>query len=305
MRCTRHDPFTESSELALDVVSIQALDQASNRSQWVTIPHFLFACAPSSLLQGQYPQAVQGVAGLGHTTVALPIQLASSFGFRPQFSLCLSSPRRKTVGFFRKPSVQVQPRTYNPSNHRCARRVLHTGKISEDQQPNCPFNTFSLNNQGFGGTLISTTTPYTVLEHSVFKTFTEFFANQLTGVPQVEAIPPFGLCFDANILPPTRVGTPNIDFVMQNKNVTWTFLGVDALVRVRPNVSCLAVVDGGSNPGAAITIGAYQLEGNFVHFDLLRSRVGFYRSRLSQLFRCSNFNFTGAHLALEADATAE
>ncbi|KAL0429512.1 UNVERIFIED_CONTAM: Basic 7S globulin [Sesamum radiatum] len=306
------NPFTYRrtiSEVALDVVSIQAIDQASNRSQWVTVPHFLFACAPSSLLQGHYPQAVQGVAGLGHTAVALPIQLASNFGFRPQFSLCLSSSTTEDGAvFFGNLPSEVQPRTltYTPVTIGAQGEYYILVKSVRINNQTVPFNTSLLSRtRGFGGTQISTTTPYTVLEHSVFKTFTEFFAEQLAGVPQVEAVPPFGLCFDANILPPTRVGTPNIDFVMQNKNVTWTFLGVDALVRVRRNVSCLAVVDGGSDPGAAITIGAYQLEGNFVHFDLLRSRVGFYPSRLSQLFRCSNFNFTGARLALEVDAAGE
>ncbi|KAK4414232.1 Basic 7S globulin [Sesamum alatum] len=306
------NPFTERqtiSELAQDVVSIPAIDQASNPSQWVTIPHFLFACAPSSLLRGQYPQSVQGVAALGHTAVALPMQLASNFGFQPQFSLCLSSSTTEDGGvFFGSLPSKVQPRAlaYTPVSVGGQGVYYILVKSVKINNKRVPFNTSLISTtRGFKGTLISTTTPYSALEHSVFKIFTQFFADQLAGVPQVEAIPPFGLCFDANILPPTRVGTPNIDFVMQNKNVTWTFLGVDALVRVRPNVSCLAFVDAGSDPGAAITIGAYQLEDNFVHFDLSRSRVGFYKSRLSQPFRCSNFNFTGARLAMEVDATGE
>ncbi|KAI3472314.1 hypothetical protein Pfo_031272 [Paulownia fortunei] len=265
------NPLTQKnviSELAEDVVSIRSIDQASNPSQWATIPQFLFACAPSSLLQGPLPQG-----------------LASHFGFRPQFALCLSSSTTNNGGiFFGNLPSKVPPGVivYTPLT------------IGAQGEYFILLRSIKINNQTRRwGTMISTTKPYTVLEHSVFKTFTQFFADQLVAVPQVEAISPFGLCFNASILPPTRGDPPNIDFVLQNRNV------------MRPNVSCLAFVDGGSNARAAITIGAYQLEDNFIHFDLLRSRVGFIRSRLSQPFKCSNFNFTSAELTLEFDAMGD
>ncbi|KAL2490507.1 Eukaryotic aspartyl protease family protein [Abeliophyllum distichum] len=290
-------------ELAQDIVSIQSF-QGSNTARIATIPNFLFACAPSSLLQGPFPKSVQGVAGLGHAPVALPLQLASHFGFPPQFALCLASSNN-TNGNILFGNVPFKLATGGDISQSMAYTPLSIGPQAEYfilvksikiNNKTVPFNTSLLSStRGFGGTMISTTTPYTVLEHSIFTTFARFFVEQFVGVPQVESVPPFGLCFNSHILPPTRVGGyPNIDFVMQNRNVSWTILGVDSLVNARPNVSCLAFVDGGLNTRAPIVIGAYQLEDHFLHFDLSNSKVGFSSSRLSHPVNCANFNVTSA-----------
>ncbi|KAI3445273.1 hypothetical protein Pfo_001938, partial [Paulownia fortunei] len=256
------NPLTQKnviSELAEDVVSIRLIDQASNLSQWVTIPQFPFACAPSSLLQGPLPQGVQGIVGLSH----IPIS-------------CLYSWHLILGIFFGNLPSKVPPGVivYTPLT------------IGAQGEYFIPVRSIKINNQTipFNTSLLSRTR---VLEHSIFKMFAQFFTNQLVRVPQVETISPFGLCFNASILPPTR-GDTCYEIFSYNRNVSWTVLGVDALVRVRPNVSCLAF-----------------LEDNFIHFDLLRSRVGFIPSRLSQPFICSNFNFTSAELNLEFDAMGD
>ncbi|KAL7120143.1 hypothetical protein ACP275_02G105400 [Erythranthe tilingii] len=290
------------SELGLDVVSVRAFNGGRGVRRWATDPQFLFACAPSSLLQGPLPQGVRGIAGLGHTPVSLPLQLASHFGFRPEFAMCLSplSTDKGAIFIGNIPS-EVAPKimAYTPLTIGPQGEYFILIRSININNQTVPFNTTLLSKtRGFGGTMISTTIPYTIMEHSVYNTFSQFFAKQLSGVPQVQAVPPFGLCFDSRILPPTRVGAPNIDFVMQNRNVSWRIFGYDALVSARPNVSCLAFVDGGTNTRAGITIGAYQLENNFVHFDLFGSRFGFIPSRLAQPFDCSKFNnfTTGADL---------
>jgi len=285
------------SELAQDVVSIPA---SVNGHQLANISHFIFACAPSSLLQGKPipPAGVQGIGGLGHTPVALPLQLSSRLGFQPQFSMCLGSPVNTNPNggiFFGNVPSNIRPKalSYTPLTIGAQGEYFILIKEITINNKTVPFNTSLLSTtRGFSGTMITTTTPYTVLQHSIYETFARFFANELSGVPQVKAIQPFGLCFNSSLLPPTRVGAPNIDFVMHNRNVTWRVLGYDALVQVRPNVSCLAFVDGGSNTRAPITIGAFQLENNFLHFDLLRSRLGFNPSRLEQPIDCSKLNFS-------------
>ncbi|KAG8391026.1 hypothetical protein BUALT_Bualt01G0145200 [Buddleja alternifolia] len=255
----------------------------------------IFACAPSSLQGG-----VEGIAGFGHTSVALPLQIASHLGFRPQFSMCLGSPRNNNPngGIFFGNVPRPTSLTHTPLTIGAQGEYFILVREIKINNKTVPFNTSLLSTtRGFGGTMMTTTTPYTTLQRSVFKTFTEFFANELVGVPQVE--------YNMLPLPPTRVGTPNIDFVLQNRNVSWRVFGVDALVRVRPNVSCLAFVDGGSNTRAPITIGAYQLENNFLHFDLLRSTLGFIPSRLQQPIDCSNFNFTTDHTLQIMDAIGD
>lgn len=289
---------TATGEVAQDSLSIQSTTQSgSNFGPLVTIPHFLFACSPSSLLQDPFPKNVQGVAGLGHDSVSLPIQLASHFGFPRQFALCLPSSTQKNGAIFFGSSglnvTQTGNLTYTPIIIGSqGEYFIPVRSIRVNNKP-LPLNRSSLittRSRNFGGAMISTTAPYTALEHNIFTAFTQFFAKQSSGVSQVNPISPFGLCFNSNNLSNTNV--PNIDFVMQNKNVTWTIVGTNSVVEARPGVSCLAFVDGGQNPKATIVIGVRQLEDNFVQFDLVRSRLGLSSSLVSRNTSCSNFNFT-------------
>ncbi|KAK6804923.1 hypothetical protein RDI58_002707 [Solanum bulbocastanum] len=289
---------TATSEVAQDSLSIQSITQSgSNFGPFVTIRHFLFACSPSSLLQGPFPNNIQGVAGLAHGSVSLPIQLASHFGFPRQFSLCLPSSSQKNGAIYFGTSglngTHTGNLTYTPIIIGSqGEYFIPVRSIRVNNRP-VPLNHSSListRTRNFGGGMISTTAPYTALEHNIFTTFTQFFANQSSGVSQVNPISPFGLCFNSSNSSSTNV--PNIDFVMQNKNVTWTIVGTNSVVEARPGVSCLAFVDGGQNPKAPIVIGVYQLEDNFVEFDLVRSRLGVSSSLLSRNTSCSNFNFT-------------
>ncbi|XP_009596039.1 gamma conglutin 1-like [Nicotiana tomentosiformis] len=304
---TTTNPLTRQtaiSEIAQDSLSIQSISttQGSNTGPLVTIRHFLFACSPSSLLQGPLPRNVQGVAGLGHDSVSLPIQLASHFGLPRQFALCLPSSSQKNGAIFfgASGSYETQPGldvsrnlTYTPLIIGAqGEYFIPVRSIRVNNKP-VPLNRSSListRSQNFGGAKISTIRPYTVLEHNIFTAFTQFFANQLSGVSRVNPISPFGLCFNSNNLTSTNV--PNIDFVMQNRNVTWTITRANSMVQARPGVSCLAFVDGGENRKNPIVIGVHQLEDNFVQFDLVKSRLGFSSSLLSRNTSCSNFNFT-------------
>ncbi|XP_073273359.1 gamma conglutin 1-like [Primulina huaijiensis] len=293
-------------ELSQDVISIQSIAPDGSRvGQYADIPNFLFTCAPSSLLRGPLPRGVAGVAGLSHNQVSLPIQVATYFGFQPEFALCLSPYTERKGGiFFGNIPSSVRPKTlvYTPLT------------ISEPGEYFIPVRSIQVNNKlitfrstrgrvGFGGALVSTTTPYTSLERSIFKSVSESFADQLSGVPQVKAVPPFSLCFNANQMPPTRVGgIPDIDFVMQNRNVTWKVLGVDAIVHARPGVDCLAFVDAGMNPRTSVVIGANQMEGsNFLHFDLTRSRLGFVHSRFETPVNCTDFKYDSVELDAMGD----
>lgn len=167
--------------------------------------------------------------------------------------------------------------------------------IKINQKP-VPLNTslLTLNKLGFGGTKISSTTPYTVLEQSIYQAVTKFFTSQLPGITQAQPVRPFGVCYDSKKIPSTRVGpkVPNIDFVFTSPNATWTIFGANSMVQARPGVLCLGFVDGGLRPRASIVIGARQLEDNFVQFDLAKSRVGFSSSLLLQRTTCANFNVT-------------
>ncbi|KAH7846977.1 hypothetical protein Vadar_020333 [Vaccinium darrowii] len=260
---------TAIAELAQEVLSIQSTRAGSNPGPSVNFQQFLFACAPSSLLQGPLPKNVQGIAGFGHTPISLPTQLTAHFGLSPKFALCLiSSPVSKGVIFLGNgpykmlPNVDISARaSYTPMTvSPQAEYFIQVSSIKINGKP-LPLNLSATTKQGVGGTtMISTTTPYTSLEHSIFTTFTQFFATQLSAVPQVRpVVQPFGVCFDSTKLSSTRVGlgVPTIDFVMRNDNVAWSFYGANSMVQARPGVACLAFVDGGVNPKASVVIGAH------------------------------------------------
>ncbi|KZV29489.1 basic 7S globulin-like [Dorcoceras hygrometricum] len=267
-------------ELAQDVISIQSIAPDGSRvGPYAHIPDFLFTCAPSSLLRGPLPRGAAGVAGLSQNQVSLPVQVASYFGFQPEFALCLSPyPDRKGGIFFGNIPSSVRPKSL----------VYTQLTISEPGEYFIPVRSIRVNNKlitfkstigrvAFGGALISTTTPYTSLEHSIFESCASNATNTIGGIPDV-------------------------DFVMQNRNVTWKVLGVDAILRARPGVDCLAFVDAGLNPRASIVIGTNQMEGsNFLHFDLARSRLGFVHSRLETPVNCTDFKYDGAQMDVLGD----
>ncbi|KAI8023145.1 hypothetical protein LOK49_LG03G01763 [Camellia lanceoleosa] len=274
-------------ELAQDLLAIQSTRGLGpcRSSSMVIAPQFIFACAPSFLLNGPLPKNVQGMVGLGHSPISLPSQLASNFGIGAKFGLCLtSSPNTNGVIFFGDGPYNMTPGI--DISNTTAYTPLSTIKINEKIVPT---------KQDFSGTIISATTPYTILEHSLFATFTRFFANQFSKVPQVKpVVSPFGVCFDSTKLPSTQVGpgVPNIDFVLHDRNALWRIFGANSIVQARPGVACLAFADGGPSPKSPIVIGAYQLEDNLLQFDLAQSRLGFSSSLLSKHTSCAKFNFT-------------
>lgn len=289
---------TAIAELAQDVLWIQSIRAGSNPGPTVAVQQFLFACAPPSLLQGPLPLNVQGIAGFGHIPISLPTQLAADFGLSPKFALCLtSSPVSVGVIFFGNGPYKMLP------NVDISARASYTPMtVSPQGEYFIQVSSIKINGktlptkQGVvGTTMLSTTTPYTSLEHSIFTAFTQFFANQLSAVPQVRpVVQPFPVCFDSTKLSRTRVGlgVPAIEFVMRDGKVAWSVYGANSMVQARPGVACLAFVDGGVSPKASIVVGAYQLEDNLVEFDLGRSMLGFSSSLLFRQTSCGNFNFT-------------
>nr|XP_025884732.1 basic 7S globulin-like [Solanum lycopersicum] len=144
---------------------------------------------------------------------------------------------------------------------------------------------------GEGGTKISTIDPYTKLESSIYKAF----VHSLT-IPRVKKVAPFEMCYKSSSLPSTRVGpgVPNIEFVLQGKNgETPSFIisGANSMVAVTDEVLCLGFVNGGENPTTSIVIGGHQIEDNLVQIDIDNKRVGFSNSLLYQQTTCANFNF--------------
>ncbi|XP_061348506.1 basic 7S globulin-like [Gastrolobium bilobum] len=301
------NPVTEETgigELAQDVLAIQTTTntRGSRLGPMVRVPQFLFSCAPSFLAQKGLPNNVQGVAGLGHAPISLPNQLSSYFGLQRQFTMCLSrNPSSNGAILFGDAPNNMRynqdifhdlaytPLTISPH---LGEYYIQITSIRINQHNVVPFNPtmLSSNPEGvMGGTLITTTAPYTVLHESIFETFAKLYANQIPRQAQVNAVGPFGLCFDSK-----RMGAaaPYVDLVMDKPNVVWRISGENLMVQARPGVTCLGIVNGGKNARAPIAIGARQLEENVVVVDLARSRLGFSTSLQSHGKKCADlFDF--------------
>ncbi|KAI6674729.1 hypothetical protein NL676_002635 [Syzygium grande] len=305
-------------EVATDVVSVNSTD-GSNPGVAYDVTQFIFACAPSFLLDG-LASGAQGMAGLGRTRIALPSQFASAFTFSRKFAICLSSSATANgVIFFGDSSYNFLPNinasqslAYTPLyvNPVSTASAYSQGEPSSEYfikvtsiavgDKNLSLNStlLSIDSDGYGGTKISTVNPYTVLESSIFAALTEAFVQEVASmnITRVSAVSPFEYCFSSAGVTSTRVGpgVPYIFFVLQGEEAVWTITGSNSMVEVSEDVLCLGFVDGGSRPRTSVVIGGYQLQDNLVQFDLASSRLGFSSTLLGRQTTCANFNFTSS-----------
>lgn len=254
------------------------------------------------------------MAGLGRTRIGLPSQFASAFSFHRKFAICFSSSNG--VVFFGDgpyvflPNVDASqlltftPLLINPVSTASAFTLgepsseyfIGVKSIRIDEKV-VSLNTslLSIDNNGVGGTKISTVNPYTLLEASIYKAVTEAFitASAARNITRVASVAPFEVCFSSENVLGTRLGAavPTIELFLQNNEV-WRIFGANSMVNINDDVLCLGFVNGGENSRTSIVIGGYQLENNLLQFDLATSRLGFSSLLFGSRTTCGNFNFT-------------
>ncbi|KAI3805982.1 hypothetical protein L1987_21870 [Smallanthus sonchifolius] len=311
------NPITRTAtggELATDLVQVRS---TSNPGRPVNVSRFLFSCAPTFLLQG-LASGVSGMAGLGWTRIGLPTQLAAAFSFDRKFAICLSSLKNSNgVIFFGDGPYNFLPNIDVSQSLRTTRLFINpvsTASSSTQGEPSAEYfigvssirvnnrsltlNTslLSIDNEGNGGTKISTVYPYTVLETSIYNALTTAYIREAAtrNITRVASVAPFDVCFSTTNVLSTRVGpsVPSIELVLQNESVVWMITGSNSMVQVNNNVLCLGIINGGSNPRTSVVIGGYQLENNLLQFDLATSTLGFSSTLLGRQTTCANFNFT-------------
>ncbi|KAK1380121.1 Xyloglucan-specific fungal endoglucanase inhibitor protein [Heracleum sosnowskyi] len=293
-------PIATSGAVGCDALAVQS---ASGRP--VTIPHFLFVCG-ATLLLDKLSSGVTGMAGLGRTKMSMPSQLFAAFSLKRKLGVCLSSTSSNGNIFFGEFDSSTAPLTYTPllTNPVSTAGVYSEGdasseyfigvesiKINEKVVRINP-TLLSINGTtGHGGTKISTVDKYTVLETSIYKAVLKAFAKEL-NVPRVPSVAPFGACFSAKKIGTAYTGpaVPTIDLVLQSKDVYWRIYGGNSMVQVNKDVLCLGFVDGGLNSRTSIVIGGHQVEENLLEIDIAASKLGFspllYRKQI-----CANFRF--------------
>ncbi|KAI5650587.1 hypothetical protein M9H77_36592 [Catharanthus roseus] len=305
---------TTHGELAKDIVSLQSTN-GSNPGPLVSVPRFVFTCGATFLLKN-LAKGTNGMAGFGRTPIGLPSQFSHAFRFSRKFAICLSSYGTGVIFFgdgpyVMLPGIDISYRlNYTPllinkigapysttiaGSDPSAEYYIGVRGIKINGEP-VAINTtlLKINKEGYGGTKISTTVPYTTLETSIYKAVTNTLIKMVSGVPRMKPVAPFKLCYNASSFGSTRLGPgfPPVDLVLQDGKTLWTFFGANSLVSVEGGRLCLAFVDGGVGSVNAIVIGGYQLENAILQFDLEKSRLGFISTILGARTTCGNFNFT-------------
>jgi len=260
----------------------------------------------------------KGVLGLANTAISLPAQLATKFKLQRKFALCLPSASKfKKLGdlflgggpYYLPPHDASKFLIYTP----LLTNPHSTGPIFDDDRSSeyfigvksikvdgkiVNFNTslLSIDEQGNGGTKLSTVIPYTTLHSSIYQPLVNAFVKKaaVRKMKRVASVKPFGACFDSGTVGNGVAGpnVPTIDLVLGG-GVQWRIYGANSMVKVKKNVQCLGFVDGGLEPGSpvatSIVIGGYQMEDNLVEFDLAASKLGFSSSLFLHNATCSHF----------------
>ncbi|XP_060217676.1 probable aspartic proteinase GIP2 [Lycium barbarum] len=301
------NPYTKVvalGELAEDMFAVEFIDELKTGSI-ASIHQFLFSCASANMLQG-LARGAKGMLGLGNSRIALPSQLSDTFGFQRKFAICLSSSYGAIISG-ESPYLSLL-------GHDVSRSMLYTplisskDSVSEEYYINVKsikisgkklsLNTslFTMDEEGSGGTKISTISPFTTMKSSIYQTFVEAYEEFAISMEltKVEPIAPFGLCFSTKGVDVTKVGpnVPTIDLVLQSEMVKWRIYGRNSMVKISDEVMCLGFLDGGVNQKASIVIGGYQLEDNLLEFNLGTSMLGFTSSLSMAETSCSDFMFS-------------
>lgn len=301
--------FIFGGGLGEDFIFISQMQLSGLLSTCIDTDAFTSFTAPDDSPLNGLPKNSKGIIGLARSQLALPNQLALANKLPPKFSLCLPSSNHqgftnllvgaggKDVSKF----VQTTPLIVNP---------ISTGAVSVKGVPSKEYfidvksvkidghvvnlkpSLLSIDKKGNGGTKISTMSPFTELESTVYKTFIRDFLKKASDrrLKRVASVPPFEACFDSTTI---GLNVPTIDLVLQG-GVQWTIHGPNSIIMPKKNVACVAIVDGGTEPRmsfvkASIVIGGYQLEDNLLVFDLASSKLSFSSSLLLQNSSCSHF----------------
>ncbi|XP_030516887.1 probable aspartic proteinase GIP2 [Rhodamnia argentea] len=293
------------SDLTYKNVALYTTNGRSPTSS-INLNDIYMSCAPVYLLKS-LPSGTTGLASLSWASLALSTQLTPPYlGMTKSFAVCLPSvPNGKGTLFFGSGPYQFR----NPALVDVSRILSYTQLIKSPKSSDyyiglsgisiagkavrSPRNAFSIDPFGRGGTKLSTVIPYTVLRSDVYDAFVNEFKKATRGIPQAKMVKPFEYCLKSSAIASTRLGlqVPQIDLqVASGKN--WTIYGANSMKQVSKDVACLAFVDGGKAAEQAVAIGSYQMEDNFLVFDLAQLTLGFSSSLLGYATTCANFDFT-------------
>lgn len=292
------NPITHSPnklDLFSDAVTAQSRYVRDPKSQeWIPGPNVTatvisFGCGTTSDTFNRLAKGADGMAGLGRSQFSLVAQLAASFHFPSKFALYLSQQAgfmffgNRPYTAFREgdlaKGISYTPFLINPKHS--DEYFINVKSISIDGEI-IPINKTLLainENNGVGGTRVSTIVPSTTMETSIYKAFVSAYVKkaEAMNISRVDPVAPYDACFNASTFVVMRGGLrlPTVSLGLPD-NVEWRILDQRNIVRnVDPNMLCLDFMDGGLNPRTSIVIGQGTLLLTLLEFDMKKSRLGF------------------------------
>ncbi|KAL3626223.1 hypothetical protein CASFOL_029772 [Castilleja foliolosa] len=292
------NPITKSCASS-QLTSTNLTISRANPTAKINLTNIYLSCAPSSLFRS-LPKSVSGLASLSLAPLSLPSQFATSTPrviISRKFAICLPSQNSVNgVVFFGDGPYNLRSTkktnlssllSYTPllRNPKSADYFIGIKALSMNRN-------YSISMSPYEGIKISTVVTYTTLRTDIFEKFLDFFTKAMKGIPVSENIKPFSTCYKASAIGYSRFGlnVPNIDLEFDNGE-KWTICGSNSM-RVFGDLACFAFLDGGENSEHSIVIGSFQMEDNFLVFDLDQSTLGFSSSLYSQGITCGDFNVT-------------
>ncbi|KAJ3691749.1 hypothetical protein LUZ61_020913 [Rhynchospora tenuis] len=245
----------------------------------VNVTNATALCAPNKLL-GLLPKDATGIAGLASFNLSLPLQLSSRASIKKQFALCLPASGRGVAIFGTGPYYLMGMVEKNVSS-----MLKYTPLIKNPLSSSYYINVtgISINMQSLqmpetaflGGAVLSSVSPYTILREDIYHPFLSAYNTATQYIPRVAPVKPFDLCYDSRNLSSTRMGygVPGISFTLQGGIYNWTIFGANALVMAATNAACLAFLPNQTVQNVPMVIGGFQMENNFLLFDLEKARL--------------------------------
>ncbi|KAL4567659.1 hypothetical protein LXL04_023249 [Taraxacum kok-saghyz] len=245
------------------------------------------ACAPSSMFES-FPANVSGVMAFSTSRYAFPSYIYNPFG--NILAICLpSSLSTPGVMFF-----GIGPYYLLPNSDVDLRSLLSYTPLLKHPDSFGYFvgvKSILVNRRSIdvtnSTTKLSTIEPYTILRTDIYKQMVRMFSVATMGILRARPVAPFGLCLRNR----RHLQVPDIVLGLEDGK-KWRISSSNSMKQVTKDVACLAFVDGGATSEHGIVIGTFQMEDNFLLFDLDNSSFGFSSSLLSNKTSCGNFNFT-------------
>ncbi|KAL1369117.1 probable aspartic proteinase GIP1 [Arachis hypogaea] len=318
----------DAGYVLVDTLALPTLNQSTHHGQLISLSNYTFSCAPSYFVKG-LPTGVTGLAALGRSKLSVQSQFGSALTTSHSLAICFPGSTESTgVAFFGTHGpyfVFSKSNKIDLSKNLTYTPLIHNPiGITDDFPISPPHNEYyigltsirvngqhvpinasllTINKEyGIGGTKITTRIPYTLLEPSIYKAFTELFIKEASSsrfnLTVTNPMKPFKVCYSAKGLMVTNKGpkVPIIDFVLDRENVVWRIMGANSMVRVKNkkvDLWCLGFMDGGVKEKTSIVMGGKQLEENLVQFDVESNRLGFFSLlTFHHSLSCADFKVT-------------